>query len=63
MTSPEVLVLRTSDWFRQSERQWRDVVGVLSAQADRIDLAWLRVAANQIGLADLVDAAVADEGG
>ena len=57
-----MLVLRTLDWFRQSERQWRHVVGVLSAQADRIDLAWLRVAATQIGLADLVDAAVADEG-
>lgn len=40
-TSPEIVVLRKLDWYRMggmvSDRQWGDLVGVLSAQKDPID--------------------------
>jgi hypothetical protein len=62
--SPEDIVLEKLDWFRKgqgiSERQWRDVLGVLAVQGTRIDLDYLRRWARQLGILDLLDRALAE---
>lgn len=53
VTSPEVQVLRKLDWYRaggaSSDRQWRDVVGILRA-ADGLDAEFLLETARAIDL-------------
>jgi hypothetical protein len=59
--SPENTVLRKLEWFRRggevSERQWRDIVGILRIQGDRLDQDRLRRWANTLRVADLLDRA------
>ena len=56
--SPEDVILAKLDWFRQgggvSERQWRDVLGVIKTQADRLDRAYLLRGAAQLNVSDLL---------
>jgi hypothetical protein len=57
----EHTVLRKLEWFRRggevSERQWRDVVGILRVQGDRLDTTELEAWAERLGVADLLEAA------
>ncbi len=46
----------------QSERQWRDVQGVLHAQADALDIPYMEQWAGEIGVADLLARALDDAG-
>ena len=66
VSGAEDLVLRKLDWYRQgggvSDRQWRDVLGVLEVQAERLDLAHLRHWAEALGLAELLERALAESG-
>ena len=61
VTSPEDQVLRKLDWYRgtghESERQWRDVVGILRIHGDAIDRGYLDEIARQLDLAGLLDEA------
>jgi hypothetical protein len=63
-SSPEDIVLEKLDWFRKgegiSERQWRDVLGVLAVQGTRLDLPYLRLWATRRGLLDLLERALAE---
>jgi hypothetical protein len=63
-SSAEDIVLEKLDWFRRgegiSERQWRDVLGVLAVQGRRIDLEYLRLWAGRRGLLDLLKRALAE---
>jgi hypothetical protein len=56
------LIVRKLLWFRladeTSERQWRDVVGLLRMNRGRLNAAGLRVTAVQAGVADLLDTAL-----
>lgn len=65
-TSPEVVVLRKLDWLRLSggilERQWRDVLGVLKVQRQRLDLVYLRETARRLGLSEKLDRALTESG-
>ena len=61
VTSPEDQVLRKLDWYRKggevSDRQWRDVLGILSTVGHGFDREDLTETATHVGLADLLDAA------
>lgn len=63
VASPEDTALSKLEWFRRggetSERQWRDVVGVLRV-AHRADRAYMRQWAAAIGVADLLERALAE---
>ncbi|MEM7248918.1 MAG: hypothetical protein AAF533_26535 [Acidobacteriota bacterium] len=53
MTAPENIVLRKLDWHRRaggSDRQWRDVLGVLKEQGGRLDLDYLQRVGRESGL-------------
>jgi hypothetical protein len=62
VASPEDTVLAKLEWFRlggeTSERQWWDVIGVLKV-APNADVEYLRRWAQSLGVADLLERAIA----
>ena len=62
VTSPGDQILRKLDWYRLgqqvSDRQWRDILGLLKAQHANLDLAELRSNARQAKLIDLLERAI-----
>jgi len=57
--SAEDTLLRKLLWYRLggevSDRQWEDVRGILSVQAERLDMAYLREWADRLAIRDLLD--------
>ncbi len=66
ITSPEDTVLAKLDWYRQggavSDRQWRDVLGVLRVQGSSLDWGYLRDWAGRLELTNLLQHARAEAG-
>lgn len=66
VSSAEDLVLRKLDWFRAgggvSDRQWRDVLGILKVQRGRFDLDYLRRWAASLELTELLARALREAG-
>jgi hypothetical protein len=64
--SAEDTILAKLDWYRKggcvSDRQWRDLLGVLKVQGEALDQVYLKDWANRLGLADLLERAL-DEAG
>jgi hypothetical protein len=64
LSSSEDVILAKLDWYRQggevSERQWRDVQGVLRVQSSALDVAYLRRWAPELGVTDLLERALAE---
>jgi hypothetical protein len=62
IASVEDTVLAKLEWFRlggeTSERQWRDVLGILKKQGKDIDTAYLRQQAADLNVADLLEQAL-----
>jgi len=62
--SAEDTVLRKLQWFRDgggvSDRQWGDVLGILKAQRNRLDIAYLEGWARRLDVLDLLARARAD---
>jgi len=57
--SPEDTILSKLEWYRMggevSERQWRDVLGILKTRSGTLDLAYLRTWADQLHVSDLME--------
>jgi len=62
VTSREDHVLRKLDWYRstghESERQWRDVVGILRVHGDVMDQGYMVETARALKLDTLLDDAM-----
>lgn len=60
--SPEDIVLAKLQWYQLggqvSDRQWQDVLGVLSVQGSRIDVEYMLYWAARCGIADLLQRAL-----
>lgn len=56
--TPEDILLQKLRWFRKghevSDRQWRDVLGILLVQGDALDRTYVRDRAERLGLSDLL---------
>jgi hypothetical protein len=60
--TPEDILLQKLCWYRGggevSDRQWRDVLGILRVQGERIDTTYLRQNASILDVRDLLDRAL-----
>jgi hypothetical protein len=58
----EDIILAKLEWYRTggelSERQWRDILGVLGLQGDRLDFDYLKKWSATLGVQDLLERAV-----
>lgn len=64
--SPEDTILAKLEWYRMggevSERQWRDVLGVLKTRAGDLDLDYLRTWAGELHVGDLLERCMKEAG-
>lgn len=60
--TPEDILLQKLRWYRMgnevSDRQWRDVLGIVVVQAEALDLVYLRRAARVLEVFDLLERAL-----
>ena len=64
---PEDILLQKLRWFGQggevSDRQWRDILGIIRTQGDRLDREYLSTNAPVLGVGALLERALRDAGG
>ena len=64
LTSPEDTILAKLEWYHMggegSDRQWRDILGVLKTCAGDLDLDYLREWAHELNVSDLLERAIED---
>ena len=62
VTSPEDTILAKLEWYRMggevSDRQWRDILGILKTRAGELDLEYLRKWAAELRVSDLLERAL-----
>jgi hypothetical protein len=65
-SSPEDIILRKLVWYESSgevsDRQWKDVLGVIKVQSEKLDKAYLKDWAAKLGVAELLRRAYRDSG-
>lgn len=66
IATAEDTILAKLEWYKiggsVSERQWRDVLGVLKTQGDALDQTYLRRMASQLQVTDLLERAIKEAG-
>lgn len=64
--TPEDIIIQKLVWYRlgfsQSDRQWRDILGVLKVQFDKLDLGYLQYWALELELSDLLTRSLMEAG-
>lgn len=62
ITSPEDVILSKLEWYRMggevSDRQWRDILGVLKTRVGELDLEYLHKWAKELKVSDLLERAL-----
>jgi hypothetical protein len=57
ISTPEDIILSKLEWFKMggevSERQWRDIIGVLKVQENNLDMEYLQKWIDRLDLSDL----------
>ena len=65
-TSPEDIILSKLEWYRMggevSDRQWRDIIGILKVKTGNLDMDYLHHWANELNIGDLLGGALAQSG-
>lgn len=60
-SSAEDIIINKLEWFRMggevSERQWKDIIGVLKVQEENLDRRYLNKWAQELGVLDLLEKA------
>jgi hypothetical protein len=66
VTSAEDIVLSKLEWYRLrgeiSDRQWRDVIGVLTMQGENLDRDYMQRMATELSIPDLLTRALEESG-
>jgi len=66
LSSPEDVVLNKLQWYQKggsvSEQQWKDVLGVLKVQGNKLDLEYLKYWASRLNISDLLTRSFDDAG-
>jgi hypothetical protein len=66
VTSPEDIILSKLEWYRAgdevSDRQWRDILGVLKTKAGQLDLKYMRRWAKPLKVEELLEKALTESG-
>lgn len=64
VATPEDTILQKLYWGKdsQSEKQWRDVLGIVKLQAPSLDYSYLKEWAKQLNLLEMLDSAFSQAG-
>ena len=64
VASAEDTILAKLEWYRMggevSDRQWRDILGIIKVQANKLDMDYLHKGAQLLKVSDLLDQALKD---
>lgn len=66
IASPEDIILHKLEWYRMgreiSDRQWKDILGVLKTRRQSLDVVYMRKWAAQLQVGDLLERALIESG-